>query len=135
MSVEDRVANLEQPFLALNKLVKRTDERHELVAKSIKLLTEMLARHNERFEQVEADQSNADQRIAALADAQIKTEETLVRLQSKTEEVLVWLQSKTEEALVRLSEAQARTEATINSLAQKVDTLADIVQQGRNGNS
>lgn len=83
MSVEDRVANLEQAFLALNRLAKRADERHESVADSIRLLTEMIARHNERFERVEADQSNADRRIATLADAQIKTEEAITALAGK----------------------------------------------------
>ncbi len=89
MSVEERVVNLEQAFVALNQLVKRADERQESIVESIRLLTEMIQRHDARHDRAEAEQSNADVRIAALADAQIKTEEALNRLETLMERHMV----------------------------------------------
>lgn len=79
MSIDERVANLEQAFLALNTLAKKQDERHESTSENIRLLTEMIRRHDEKLDDVRAEQSNADIRIAALADAQIRTEDSITR--------------------------------------------------------
>jgi chromosome segregation ATPase len=80
MSIEDNVLNLEQAFLSINRLANRADERHDSVSESIKLLREMIQRHDKRFERTEPKQSNAYMRLAALADAQIKTEEAIAKL-------------------------------------------------------
>jgi hypothetical protein len=89
MSIEERVVNLEQAFLALNLLAKRAEERVDTISESIGLLTEMIQRHDARLDGVQAEQSNADVRIAALADAQIRTEEALNRLETLMERHLV----------------------------------------------
>jgi septal ring factor EnvC (AmiA/AmiB activator) len=142
MSIEDRVVNLEQAFLALNTMAKRADERHETVSESIKLLTEMIRHHNERFDHTEAEQSNADARIAALADAQISMGDALKELsaaQSNADARIAALadaQIKTEEALKELSAAQIRTETALKELSAtqsnadaRIATLADIVER------
>ncbi|MBA3767179.1 MAG: hypothetical protein H0W99_09370 [Acidobacteria bacterium] len=85
MSVDERVANLEEAFIALRQMAKRADDRQESIVQSIRLLTEMIQRHDARHDRAEAEQSNADVRIAALADAQIKTEEALNRLEALME--------------------------------------------------
>ena len=50
MSIEDSAVNVEEAFLALNRLAKRADERHESVSESSKLLTQMIQRHDKRFD-------------------------------------------------------------------------------------
>ncbi|HEX8709972.1 MAG TPA: hypothetical protein VF723_17155 [Pyrinomonadaceae bacterium] len=51
-----------------------------------KLLVEMIRRHDERLDGLDAQQSNADVRIAALADAQIRTEAALDRLSERLDQ-------------------------------------------------
>lgn len=63
--------------------MKRADERHDSVGESIKLLTQMIQRHDERFGRTKAKQSNAHTRLAALADAQIKIEEAIAKLREQ----------------------------------------------------
>ncbi len=85
MSVEERVINLETAFLELSRMAKRADERMDTIGESIQLLTQLVARHDARFDHVGGELSNADARIAALADAQIRTEEALNRLEALME--------------------------------------------------
>jgi chromosome segregation ATPase len=156
MSVEERVANLEEAFLALRTIAKRADERQDSMSESIKLLTQMIQRHDERFENVEAEQSNADVRIAALADAQIKTEESLNRIEAQMARTdadvhlatleaqvartdadvriaaLADAQIKTEESLNRIEAQMARTDERLNRLA---DTIERHITEGHNGQS
>jgi DNA repair exonuclease SbcCD ATPase subunit len=47
------------------------------------ILTEMIRRHDERLDEVRAEAANADVRIAALADAQIQTEDALRQLTAR----------------------------------------------------
>ncbi|MBA3767362.1 MAG: hypothetical protein H0W99_10310 [Acidobacteria bacterium] len=121
MSIEDRVINLEQAFLALNTLAKRADERHDSVSESIKLLTQMIQHHDERFDRSEAEQSNADARIAALADAQIRTEDALKELSAT--------QSNADTRIAALADAQIKTEEALAKLTEKLDSLADTVER------
>jgi hypothetical protein len=79
MSVEDRVIKLET-FAA--------DVREHT-----RILTALLERHSERMDnhdaalaEMHAAQANADARIAALADAQIRTEDALRRLIERDEQ-------------------------------------------------
>ncbi|HEY6186040.1 MAG TPA: hypothetical protein VIW80_00065 [Pyrinomonadaceae bacterium] len=118
MSIEDRVVNLEQAFLAL---MKREDERQDTVGQSIKLLTEMIQHHEQRLDTVYAEQSNADERIAALADAQIRTEDALKELSAT--------QSNADTRIAALADAQIRTEEVLAKLTGKLDRLADTVER------
>ena len=58
----------------------RLEARVSDLERYFKMLVEMMRRHDERLDDIQAEQSNADVRIAALADAQIKTEEALTTL-------------------------------------------------------
>jgi septal ring factor EnvC (AmiA/AmiB activator) len=118
VSIEDRVVNLEQAFLAL---MKRDDDRHDTVGESIKLLTEMIEHHEKRLDGVHEEQSNADGRIAALADAQIRTEDALKELSTT--------QSHADERIAALADAQIRTEGALAKLTEKLDRLADTVER------
>lgn len=121
MGVEERVANLEQAFLALNRLAKRDDERHEFIGQSINLLTELIRRHDARLGEIEAEQSNTDARVAALADAQVRTEDALARLSAAQTETQAALRDLTAQVSA-LTEAQARTDRRLTSL---IDSLGD----------
>lgn len=91
--LETRVSDLEQYF---------------------KMLVEMLRRHDERFDEVREAQSNADHRIAALADAQIHTEESLTRLTIRFD---------------ALTEAQIHTDEAITRLTGHVEKLTETVDR------
>jgi uncharacterized protein YdcH (DUF465 family) len=62
--------------------IEETDLRLE---QYFKMLVEMLRRHDERFDKVQAEQSNVDARIAALLEAQIGREESFNRLEALIE--------------------------------------------------
>ncbi|HEX8141454.1 MAG TPA: hypothetical protein VF553_02595 [Pyrinomonadaceae bacterium] len=117
MSIEDRVVSLEQAFLALSAMVKRADERQDTVGESINLLTKMIEHHEQRLDGVHAEQSNADERIAALADAQIRTEGALKELSA--------IQSNADERIAALADAQIRTEASQSHADERIAALAD----------
>ncbi len=80
MSVEDRVLRLET-FAAdvrehtrlLTEVIRRMDERDDRT-------DERADRHEQWIDELHAAQANSEAKIAALADAQIRTEETLRRL-------------------------------------------------------
>ncbi len=90
MSSEDRLARVERIIDNLVKVALSTDERMEILA---------------------AAQANSETKIAALADAQIRTEAALANLTDK---------------MAQLAEAQAHTD-------QRLDALIDIVRERRNG--
>lgn len=104
MSVEDRVLRLEgfaadvrEHTRLLTELIRRHDER--------------LDEHAEQMSELRSAHVETERAIAALADAQIRTEEA---------------QTKTEAALTALAQAQAHTD-------QRLDALIDIVRGGRGG--
>ena len=94
MSVEERLARLEQAFATLTELAVRADERMDS--------------HDRSFDEL-------DTKIAALTDAQIKTEA----------------------ALAKLAETQERTESKLSETDGRLNRLADIVEryisEGRDG--
>ena len=99
MSTEERLARLENAFVNLTRLAESLDERLNTQLSWINLLGEA--------------QTNSEAKIAALADAQIKTEDALVKLT---------------EAHTKLAESQAHTD-------RRLDALIDIVRELRNGKS
>lgn len=96
MSTEERVTTLEQAFVTLTRLAENMDARMD--------------RTGERV-------NNLEEKMAALADAQIRTEEALAKLAGATEE-----------ALARLAEAETHTD-------KRLDALIDIIGEDRDGNS
>jgi uncharacterized protein YdgA (DUF945 family) len=99
MNTEERLVRLENAFVNLTRLVESLDERLNTQLSWINSLGEA--------------QANSDAKIAALADAQIKTEDALVKLA---------------EAHTKLAESQAHAD-------KRLDALIDIVREGRNGKS
>jgi inactivated superfamily I helicase len=71
------------------------------------ILTEMIRRHDERLDEVRAEAANADVRIAALADAQIQTED----------------------AIRALVVAQGHTDGALAQLIVRVDRLTAALEQ------
>jgi len=53
------------------------------VREHTRLVTEMIRRHDERMDTLTEAEANADARIAALADAQIRTEDAIVSLRTE----------------------------------------------------
>jgi chromosome segregation ATPase len=100
MSTEDRVAQLESAFVTLTQLVRNHGERFDTHMTWINRLGEA--------------QADSEQKIAALVDAQIRTEDELRRL----------------------AEAQRHSEATAAEANARLDRLAQMVErlmEGRNG--
>jgi chromosome segregation ATPase len=114
------------------------DSHMDDIKQSIKLLTQLALRAGERMDDLEEAQANSERKIAALADAQIRTEDSLARLseaQSRTEEAqanserkiasLIDAQQHTEENVAKLSQAQQRTEESITRLSIVVERLGE----------
>jgi chromosome segregation ATPase len=87
MSVEERVLRLENAFATLQELAARSDARTGRLEDSFQKLMELAVSASERddtqvswINELGAAQTNADARIAALADAQIRTEEQVSSL-------------------------------------------------------
>ena len=78
----------------------------------VKLMMQWTLRAEERMDELRAAQAESEARIAALADAQIKTESVVASLGERMNE---------------LAAAQTHTE-------QRFDALIDIVQEMRGGN-
>jgi chromosome segregation ATPase len=93
MSTEDRVAELENAFVTLTRLVQSHGERFDT--------------HLEWINRLGAASADSEQKIAALVDAQIRTEDELRRL----------------------AEQSAQANARVDRLAEMVERL----MEGRNG--
>ena len=100
MSTDDRVAQLESAFTTLTQLVRNHGERFDTHLQWINQLGETMA-------ELAAAQANSEGKIAALVDAQIRTEDELRRL----------------------AEQGAQANARIDRLAEMVERL----MEGRNG--
>ena len=97
MSDEERLANLEEFTQLIMQWARRADERMDELA---------------------AAQANSEAKIAALADAQIRTEEALGKLSASM--------TNLSDKMAELASQQAHTD-------QRLDALIDIVREGRNG--
>lgn len=143
MMPEERFTNLENAFDTLARLAvqtkSRTDSLSDLVTESksqtesliqqTETLIQLVRDHDERMtmqltwlNQLGEAQANADFKIAALADAQIKTEAAQANSEAKIA-ALADAQRRTEASLVRLSDAQADSD-------RKLGELIHIVRKG-----
>jgi len=94
MTVEERVLRLENAFATLEELAARSDGRTSDLEKHFKMLTQLIVSASERADTHEAwinrlgeAQANASAQIAALADAQIRTEEALTTLTARVDRI------------------------------------------------
>ncbi len=106
MSTDERVARLENAFTTLFEMVRNHDDRMNDHNGWINQL-------GSRMEELATAQANTEQKIAALVDAQIHTEDAMTRLATQMSELVA---------------AQGRTDANVNTLASKVDGLADLIK-------
>jgi peptidoglycan hydrolase CwlO-like protein len=99
-----------------------SEERLTNLEEFVKLMTQWTLRAEERTDELRAAQAESEAKIAALADAQIKTESVMASLGGSMNE-LAAAQARAEQ---RFSEAQTHTE-------QRLDALIDIVREMRDG--
>ncbi|HLL76319.1 MAG TPA: hypothetical protein VK421_13795 [Pyrinomonadaceae bacterium] len=125
MADDDRVDKLVEVMASLIKVSRDTDRRVNTLTEvvreisgDVKLLAEASSRLHERMEEIAermeeiaAAHANSEVKIAALADAQIKTEGVVASLSERMNE---------------LAAAQTHTE-------QRLDALIDIVREMREG--
>jgi hypothetical protein len=109
MSVE-RIFRLENAMATLAELMGNVQGRVTRLEESYVTVVELLRSHHDGITELRAAQADADARIAALADAQIRGGE---RMQL---------------ALTQLAESQAHTD-------RRLDALIDIVRGGRSRQS
>ncbi len=125
MSIEDRVINLEE-FAAD-------------VRKYTQILTDIIRRHDERLDEHVETSDEAKRSIAALADAQIHTEEAQAHADTSIA-ALADAQIHTEEAqahadarIAALADGQARTDRRVEEFAADVrkytQILTDIIRR------
>lgn len=134
MTTEERLLRLENAFATLAELAARQHERTDSLEQSHQILVQLVRNMDERMDQhltwinqLGAESVNADVKIAALADAQIRADEARTNADAKIA-ALADAQIRTEASLGRLAEAQAQTD-------KRLDALIDIVREGRNGKS
>lgn len=88
------------------------------IKESIRLLTQLALRADERMDALEEAQTNSERKIAALADAQISTEAIVARLSTIVEDLAA--------RMSELALAQTHTD-------QRLDALIDIVRERLGG--
>lgn len=84
-NLEARVSDLEQYFKMLVDMVGRHETRNAELSQSFVTVVDLLRRHDERLDEVQASQSDTDVRIAALVDAQIRTDEAITRMSARVD--------------------------------------------------
>lgn len=114
---EERILRLENAMATLAELAANIQGRTRRLEESYVTVVELLQSHNDGMAELRAAQADADAKIAALADAQIRAESAQERRDER-------LQS----ALTRLAESQAHAD-------RRLDALIDIVRGGRNRQS
>lgn len=114
MSVEERLLRLENAFATLAELQADQHRRVKGLEESFVLLTTLVRSQNEGMDEVRAAAADADARIAALADAHIRTEDALARLTERMD---------------GLAERVDRLGEHVNQLTERVDRIAAVVER------
>lgn len=128
MDTEERLTTLEQISGLLVKVTRSAHERMDTLAEAqanteVKLaaLTDAQIRTETRLDKLAEAQANSERKIAALADAQIRTEARM--------ETLFAAQANSEARIAALAEAQARLADTQAHADQRLDALIDVVRK------
>lgn len=116
-AIERSNQRLEQTVQSLKELTAGVQRRVTRLEESYVTAVELLQSHHDGITEMRTAQANADARIAALADAQIRTEAAMERGNERVQT-----------ALAQLAESQTHTD-------QRLDALIDIVRGRRNGQS
>ena len=113
MSTEEGVSQLEQSFKILVELARRADERMDDHLAWINQLGAAQA-------ELAAAQANADTKIAALADAQIRAEDEMAESRREMAEFRHEM-AEFRRVTARLSGRQTETDARLDRLAELVE--------------
>ncbi len=111
MSVEERVLRLENAFATLSELVAASESRTNMMVTLLHRMDERMDQQLTWINRLGSAQANTEGKLAALIDAQIRTEQTLTTLT---------------ERMTGLVGAQERTD-------RRVDALIDIVGERPGG--
>jgi chromosome segregation ATPase len=124
MTNEERITRLENSFVILTELARSADEWRDT--------------HLDWINQLAEAQSNSDSKIAALANAQIRTDEHIAGLSSKMEtlsstmeilsstmETLFTTTATLSTTMAALSTTMTTLSTTMANLAEKMSELAD----------
>lgn len=135
MSVEERVLRLENAFATLSELAAASEDRTDKVIALLRSMDERMDQHLAWINQLGSAQANTETKLAALTDAQIKTEQTLTVFDARlaalteahirTEQSLASFQERTERALAEVAARQAETAQALANLTEKVAYLVD----------
>jgi hypothetical protein len=118
MSSEDRITPLENAFSTLAELAADHQRRISRLEESFVMLVDLTRNQDAGMDDLRAAQAEAERKIAALADANLRTEESQAHMAEAF--------GRLAEALRHLAEAQAHSD-------QRLDALIDIVHGWRNG--
>ena len=118
MSVEERVVDLEKAFVQLTQLAISASERADTHEKWINSLGSNMERLSARMEELAAAQANSEVKIAALTDAQIRTEDAI----AKSSDAM-------EKSIAKSNDAIAKTNEALASLTSRVDHLTGLVER------
>ena len=157
MSEDERILRLENAFATLSELAARSQEvdtKHEArlntLAESNQLIVELIRRHDERMDEFRERQAESDEarraseaelhalraetehKIAALVDAQIRTEEAHSRGTEELRASTRGLQAGMEELRASARELQAGMEelrAAQADASRKIAALAEAMKQ------
>jgi hypothetical protein len=145
MSTDDRILRLENAMSTLLELAaeqqrlsaeqqRQSAEQQRRTARleeSLVVLIELSRSHNESIDELRsgqielrAAQTESEQKIAALVDAQIRTEGAHAALADA--------HAASDQKIAALADAHIRTE---DALARLAETVNDILRNGRNGQS
>lgn len=103
------------------KADRRLDKAEKLITRTARTVDGLATHSVERFERtdarISADAEDVNAKLAALVDAQIRTEETL----SAKISALIESQARTEEVVKRLTERGEKTDEAVKNLTHVVD--------------
>lgn len=103
--------------MSLEERVGKVEKRVKNVEEAIALLSNLLASHDDRLEDSVKDNENLEAKMAALIDAQIRTEDKMVILEAKMVE-LAEAQARSDAKMAELAESQIRSDARMAALIE-----------------
>ncbi|HEV3470950.1 MAG TPA: hypothetical protein VG148_16625 [Pyrinomonadaceae bacterium] len=123
-SQDGRMAILEKLAADHHRLLASHERRIVGLSEAFKTVAELSQRHQGGVEELRAAQAEAEQKIAALADAQIRTEEAVAEAARKVA-ALAESHERLAASQKRLAESQEHSDRRLDALIDIVRDLAD----------
>lgn len=108
MTTEERLLRLENSFSSLSELAAKSEANTAQLIELARNADERMDDHEKWINELGAAQANSEARIAALADAQIKTEAVITSLGQKVDSLA--------QQVGELTAAQSATDRRLNAL-------------------